>query len=448
MTIDTKMREWEIVLAGEAMTGLTILAETEADARMQAQARLPQYYFSNVRVRDLSDPIPTHYRRAPLSEKDLARYGASLGDPAGFVVWEVFVIDCDTPAMPMRSIGLKVMSTRHDDAFIRANMLLPRMHHEMLCVRRADEPYLTACPNPWSPEQVARIVEIFGPPTAQAPASHWEIAIRDLRAKDLSFFLRGTGIPVFADTIEEALEKARAQFPRLAHIELDVCDHASLQHPPWSPGQVKRLIDNYGPAKPAFRPMLEWEVLVAEVNPQAFYLLKGTGLKVQGEAREDAINAAKSTLPHIRPEMIDVRCFDASWANPCLPDGRLLYGDRLVWSDEQVKRMLAGVSPIAPTLPSRRCDRYGCATVLCDRLILEGSCYLCDDCYQELIEAKKYWPLNMTAWRVRILIEEFLRRFPPDTLMYPHCFLSTSKTVDEEFERLTSTKGVHDGKGA
>lgn len=445
--MDSKMREWEIVLNGKDMTGLTVLAETEEDACMQARARLPQYWFASVRVRNLNDPIPKYCERAPLSETDLARFGASLGDPASLVAWEVFVRDCDTHGMPIRATGLKVMSTRHDDAFVRANMLLPRLHPEMLCVRRADEPFLNPPPKPWSPEQVARIVEIFGPPTVQAPALRWEIAIRDVRADDLSF-MRGTGIPVFADTLAEAFEQARAQFPRLPNIALDVCDHASLQHPPWSPEQVKQLIENYGPIKPAVRPIFEWEVLVAEVTPQAFYILKGTCLKVLGEAREDAIDAARTMFPLIRPEMIDVRRLYASWSNPRLADGRILLDGRLVWSDEQVQRMLAGVSPNAPTLPNRHCERDACSKVLCDRLILEGSCYLCDDCYQELLEAKKHWPPNTTAWRVRLLIEEFLRRFPPNILVYPDCYLSIRKTVDEEFERLTSTKGVHDGKGA
>jgi len=458
MTTGTNMREWEIVL-GDRATSLTVSATSKADARMQAQALLPRYYFGNVWVRDLSEPSSPELSPKPLSAADLEQYSGSLGDPKTFVEWDVLVEDCESPGMPPRPTGLQVMSNRLDDAFVKANMLLPRMHPEMLSVRLSRNALGPHLETPWSPEQAARIVEIFGanssakqviPILEENESTSWPlqtfeeefdrlIVVQDVNGQGITF-MRGTGIMV-SGTHEQALEKARALLPGLRPDMLDVRDPASLkgaQPAPWSPKQVEQLIKEYGPDKPKDVVMFTWEVSVVEINRQAFHTLKSTGLTVTAHAREDAVANALLLLPHLRPEIIDVRCLAWAPADESRP----------YWSSEQVKRMLEGLNPTLPTSSNRQCERFGCSTILCDRLILEGSCYLCDDCYQQLLEAKKSWPKDIRAWRVRILIEDFLRRYPPETLVYPPSYQPPSTTVDEEFERLTSKKGVSDGQGA
>lgn len=43
------------------------------------------------------------------------------------------------------------------------------------------------------------------------------------------------------------------------------------------------------------------------------------------------------------------------------------------------------------------CDRHDCDKVMCDRCILHGSAYICDNCWVELLEFKETWPTEMTA---------------------------------------------------
>lgn len=35
------------------------------------------------------------------------------------------------------------------------------------------------------------------------------------------------------------------------------------------------------------------------------------------------------------------------------------------------------------------CGRSNCTNIMCDRLILEGTHYICEDCFQELLVAKQ-----------------------------------------------------------
>lgn len=77
------------------------------------------------------------------------------------------------------------------------------------------------------------------------------------------------------------------------------------------------------------------------------------------------------------------------------------------------------------------CDRRGCEHIMCDRLILDGSQYICGDCWDELCEAKLTWPDEMTARDVRDAIEKFM-----DTRTGTHTVLDRDG-IDEEFKRLT-----------
>ena len=77
------------------------------------------------------------------------------------------------------------------------------------------------------------------------------------------------------------------------------------------------------------------------------------------------------------------------------------------------------------------CDRRGCEHIMCERLILNGSKYICDECWDELREAKITWPDAMTAREVYEAIENFM-----DTRTGTHKVLDRDG-IDEEFKRLT-----------
>ena len=77
------------------------------------------------------------------------------------------------------------------------------------------------------------------------------------------------------------------------------------------------------------------------------------------------------------------------------------------------------------------CGRNGCERIMCDRLILDGSQYICWDCLIELREAKLAWPDKMTAREVREAVEAFMRTTPG-----AHIQLD-AEDIDAEFERLT-----------
>lgn len=55
------------------------------------------------------------------------------------------------------------------------------------------------------------------------------------------------------------------------------------------------------------------------------------------------------------------------------------------------------------------CDRRGCEKVMCSRLILDSSRYICDDCWEELLEVKTTWDKRMSAADVRRQIESFMK---------------------------------------
>jgi len=54
------------------------------------------------------------------------------------------------------------------------------------------------------------------------------------------------------------------------------------------------------------------------------------------------------------------------------------------------------------------CGRMGCERVMCDRLILNDSRYICRDCWEELKSLKETWEPNLSRQAVERLIREFM----------------------------------------
>lgn len=50
------------------------------------------------------------------------------------------------------------------------------------------------------------------------------------------------------------------------------------------------------------------------------------------------------------------------------------------------------------------CDRDGCTNIMCDRCILHNTMYICDQCYEELVELKERW--TRTDWDAPLTIAE------------------------------------------
>ncbi len=78
------------------------------------------------------------------------------------------------------------------------------------------------------------------------------------------------------------------------------------------------------------------------------------------------------------------------------------------------------------------CDRSGCPSIMCDRLILDGSAYLCDSCNDELLSFRKTWPERMTGADVKAKIERFLTT-QPGTYSQP----LDRDGIDDHFSALT-----------
>lgn len=77
------------------------------------------------------------------------------------------------------------------------------------------------------------------------------------------------------------------------------------------------------------------------------------------------------------------------------------------------------------------CDRQGCNNIMCDRLILRNSRYICNDCFQELLLSKSEWPKDITVVDVVEQIKLFM-----DTEPGTHKMLNQDE-IDEEFRRQT-----------
>lgn len=77
-----------------------------------------------------------------------------------------------------------------------------------------------------------------------------------------------------------------------------------------------------------------------------------------------------------------------------------------------------------------QCSRRGCPHILCERIILNGSMYICGDCWEELLVVKKSWPDRMTRTEVKEAIEAFMDSDPLESVELVD--------TDAEFSRLTS----------
>lgn len=78
------------------------------------------------------------------------------------------------------------------------------------------------------------------------------------------------------------------------------------------------------------------------------------------------------------------------------------------------------------------CDRRSCPNVMCDRLILDGTRYICDECWEELVEYKATWQPPMTPLEIENKIREFM-----GTWTGTHKTVETECDIDAEFRRLT-----------
>lgn len=78
------------------------------------------------------------------------------------------------------------------------------------------------------------------------------------------------------------------------------------------------------------------------------------------------------------------------------------------------------------------CGRGNCPNIMCNRLILEGSRYICDECWDELVAYKESWPDTMTAKMVRQTIEGFMDSDPGEHKTLRNAW------INKEFERLTT----------
>ena len=70
------------------------------------------------------------------------------------------------------------------------------------------------------------------------------------------------------------------------------------------------------------------------------------------------------------------------------------------------------------------CERGNCDEIMCSRLILDSSMYICSRCYKQLLEAKATWKRH---------IEEFMETNPGDYQQ-----ITTEEQADEAFEELTA----------
>lgn len=78
------------------------------------------------------------------------------------------------------------------------------------------------------------------------------------------------------------------------------------------------------------------------------------------------------------------------------------------------------------------CDRGNCTSIMCDKLILGK--YICDDCWQELLNAKKKWPTTMKKAEVRGFMEDFMKSQVGD---YNDLDIID---IEKEFRRLTECR--------
>jgi hypothetical protein len=75
----------------------------------------------------------------------------------------------------------------------------------------------------------------------------------------------------------------------------------------------------------------------------------------------------------------------------------------------------------------KECSRPDCDRIMCHRHV-PGRGYLCDDCWEELLQAKSDWPDPVTFAQVCKLVDEFFES-PKGTFV-------EAAPLDEVFDRL------------
>jgi hypothetical protein len=76
------------------------------------------------------------------------------------------------------------------------------------------------------------------------------------------------------------------------------------------------------------------------------------------------------------------------------------------------------------------CDRNGCENIMCHRLILNSTMYICNSCFEQLESCKETWPLKMKAFEIKKKIIDFMNTESTD--------FDDLIDVDKEFFRLTN----------
>jgi hypothetical protein len=70
---------------------------------------------------------------------------------------------------------------------------------------------------------------------------------------------------------------------------------------------------------------------------------------------------------------------------------------------------------------------------MCDHLILNGARYICNDCYEELLNYRESWPNEMVKLEIKERIEVFMNETTPGTYSPELDY----NGIQEEFDRLT-----------
>jgi len=65
------------------------------------------------------------------------------------------------------------------------------------------------------------------------------------------------------------------------------------------------------------------------------------------------------------------------------------------------------------------CDRPGCDNIMCSRLVLNDSRYVCDDCWNDLLEMRATWTGEMTGRDIAVAIADFFRASPTGEPLEP-----------------------------
>jgi hypothetical protein len=81
------------------------------------------------------------------------------------------------------------------------------------------------------------------------------------------------------------------------------------------------------------------------------------------------------------------------------------------------------------TMSILNCDRQGCENVMCDRVVMKHT-RICDDCYRELLQWRRTWPMELSAVDIRFRVESFFRTSPGSMIVL------RGTDIEDEFRRL------------